>query len=227
MTDKRLKKMCLQRFSYEKETGRLLWNIELKTRPNVKIGNHAGHLCKTSGYRYVTLDHIMYAEHRIIFLIEHGYIPEVVDHINGIRSDNRIENLRSVTQRQNGQNLIRHRDGHLVGASFNTKSKKWNSNISIKGKNLRIGAFDSESLAHEAYMAAYNEYEKMIEYFSEIFTSEYKSGTSFKEIIKTNKRMKKMDKTMRLLNIIYAYKAGMIDHKKYMQLLNALMAELE
>ena len=81
-----------------------------------------------------------------------------VDHVNGIRDDNRVENLRVGTQRQNLQNLECHRKGQLVGASYRKNrshlSTPWVSNIQINDKTKYLGFFATELEAHESYMKA-------------------------------------------------------------------------
>ena len=76
-----------------------------------------------------------------------------VDHVDGNRANNQLENLRIVTVRQNQQNRHKHRNGKLVGASYHKRNKKWVAKIVIEGKQKHLGYFESEQLAHEAYVA--------------------------------------------------------------------------
>jgi len=82
-----------------------------------------------------------------------GEIPKgmFVDHINGHRADNRISNLRIVTRRQNQQNFQAHREGKLVGCSFD--AGVWRCSLSIDGIYHRWGRFTTEKEAHESYIA--------------------------------------------------------------------------
>jgi hypothetical protein len=75
-----------------------------------------------------------------------------VDHINGIRNDNRLSNLKPVTRRQNHQNEKQHRNGKLVGAQFRKDRNKWITQFNLNGKLKQIGSFNTELEAHEAYM---------------------------------------------------------------------------
>jgi hypothetical protein len=85
----------------------------------------------------------------------------VTDHINGIRTDNRIENLRSATWRLNSQNRYDVRNGSkLLGVSYNKKSDNYRASIHIDGKGYKLGSFDSEKLAHDAYLVALDRYNK-------------------------------------------------------------------
>ena len=55
-------------------------------------------------YMRICIDQKRYLTHRLIFLYHHGYITEFIDHIDGNRKNNRIENLRVATRQQNGYN---------------------------------------------------------------------------------------------------------------------------
>ena len=92
-----------------------------------------------------------------VFDLGEGYI----DHINGIKTDNRLDNLRVVTPRQNLQNTKRHRKGGLVGASLckNTErsTRSWRASIYLDGKQTHLGMFETELEAHNAYLTKLNE----------------------------------------------------------------------
>jgi len=81
--------------------GTLIWKI---TKKKAKIGNVAGNLGK-DGYIRIKLDCVRIQAHVVVFAFTHGRFPTMwLDHINGIRNDNRPENLREVTGSQNNQN---------------------------------------------------------------------------------------------------------------------------
>lgn len=92
--------------------------------------------------------------HRLILNAPSGMI---VDHINGNPLDNRKENLRICTQRENMQNMHKHRSGRLVGCCFNKRNKKWLSRIEVGGKRKYLGYYSTELEAHEAYKEALKE----------------------------------------------------------------------
>ena len=94
-------------FLYDPVTGRLHHKAN---RRRVKAGSYADSTRRADGYRQVALrlDGKQYQlkAHRVAWILAHGAIPhgKQIDHINGIRDDNRLCNLRLVTQRENDQN---------------------------------------------------------------------------------------------------------------------------
>lgn len=79
---------------------------------------------------------------------------------NGKRDDDRLCNLREVSNRENLCNLIKHRNGHLPGTTFKKEHRKWLSSIRANGKRIHLGYFKSAKLAHAAYVKAKNEIER-------------------------------------------------------------------
>jgi hypothetical protein len=75
-----------------------------------------------------------------------------IDHINGITTDNRIENLRWVTISSNQSNRVCHRKGKLIGASYNKSGGKWRSQINVQGEHIYLGQYDTEIEAHNVYI---------------------------------------------------------------------------
>ena len=103
-----------------------LWWIK-PTNRRIKIGQQFGtrHIY---GYRQGSLKGKRYKEHRLIWLYHYGEWPkECIDHINGIRDDNRIENLREATNQQNQFNRKSEKDSssQYKGVSWCKLSKKW------------------------------------------------------------------------------------------------------
>ncbi len=82
----------------------------------------------------------------------------VVDHINGDPLDNRLSNLRIVSQRDNMANQKRKREGKTsskyVGVHWSKRDKRWQANIRIGGKNKNLGLFTSEAAAAKKYQEA-------------------------------------------------------------------------
>jgi hypothetical protein len=94
--------------------------------------------------------------HRVIWAIAHGQWPaEEIDHVNGVRSDNRLVNLREATSSENGWNTSSYSNNTsgFKGVSWDRKNHKWVANIRHLGKQWRIGSFSSALEAHKAYQA--------------------------------------------------------------------------
>lgn len=105
------------------------------------------------GYRRVKYDQAKptIGVHRVIFLMYNGYLPDVVDHIDGNKANNRIENLRGADQKRNNYNsrLARHNTSGVKGVSFHTPSKRWRCSMSIDNKIKQVWGFDSKEDAAE------------------------------------------------------------------------------
>jgi hypothetical protein len=141
-------------FLYNREEGHLYW-VRPRSRA-VKPGQIAGRLTN-NGYRQIMVDKVRYQEHRLVWLWAHGVFPaHEIDHINGIRHDNRIENLREATRAENQQNIgeaRRHSKTGLLGASYHT-GNRWKAQIRVAGKKYHLGLFSTPEAAHEAYVKA-------------------------------------------------------------------------
>jgi hypothetical protein len=74
-----------------------------------------------------------------------------MDHINGVRSDNRWVNIRPATVTQNNRNRAPRVGKRFVGTTWNAQQKEWRANIQIRGKKVFLGAFPTEEAAAEAF----------------------------------------------------------------------------
>lgn len=103
----------------------------------------------TKKYVGVMFNNREYYAHQIIFLLHHGYIPKVVDHIDGNGLNNVISNLRSCTQAQNCQNSKIRSDNKSgsKGVYWNSTRKKWIVDFIFNKKRKIIGQFDDLELA--------------------------------------------------------------------------------
>ena len=88
---------------FEYRNGKLFWLKPFNSKSRIKIGEEAGN-DTSHGYRKIVINYKNYATHQLIFMMFHAYIPKEIDHINMVRNDNRIENLRSVTRSINIKN---------------------------------------------------------------------------------------------------------------------------
>ena len=115
--------------------------------------NKVGSLDK-DGYLCIKVSNKTYKAHRLAWYLHYGDWPkEQLDHINGIRDDNRIENLREVTSQQNNFNRKPNNNStsNYKGVSWCKRDKVWVAQIVISGKNMRLGNFKSEIEAATAY----------------------------------------------------------------------------
>lgn len=135
-------------FRYEPETGNLYWLNPLGKAINRQYKGVPSGSLNNRGYVGINVNGKYYLAHRIIFYMHHGYLPKYIDHINNIRADNRIENLRAVTKAQNGANQ------KVKGVSWNKQAKKWQAHIGVNGKRSYLGYFTNEIDAARAYNAA-------------------------------------------------------------------------
>ena len=140
------------------EDGKLIRKVNSR---KAKAGSVAGF--KSGRYLRVRVNGKQHLLHRIVFMMHHGYLPEIIDHINGDAFDNRIENLREATQSQNCMNRRLRSDNKLGVPNVYQKSPtRFGVNISINGKNKHIGYFNSlelaELVAQEARIKHHKEY---------------------------------------------------------------------
>jgi hypothetical protein len=125
-------------------------------KTNRKIGASVG-VKNKYGYLSAKIKQKSYYVHRLIWTICNGEIPEGfdVDHMNGNRADNKIQNLRLVTRQGNNQNLQSSKSNSktkLLGSCFHKASKKFRSQIMEDGKYKHLGLFDTALEAHNAYL---------------------------------------------------------------------------
>lgn len=144
--DKSQKKL-LETFIYD--NGKLLWKPKRGVRANRQFGSITKH-----GYRRGGLLGNMYFEHRLVWLYHYGEWPKGdLDHINGIRSDNRVENLREATRRNNNLNKgsIPNTSSNYKGVSYCKPLNKWRAQYTFNCKTKHIGYFETEIEAAKAY----------------------------------------------------------------------------
>lgn len=136
-------------FKYH-SNGKLTWKMKYKR--NHVIGQECGHI-DSNGYRTIGVDYKKFRRSRIVWLLHHGYIPEQsIDHINRVKTDDRIENLRLITPQCNYRNCDNHSHNisGIKGISWDLDRAQWVVQIKIMKKRKFIGRFDNffEAVLH-------------------------------------------------------------------------------
>lgn len=135
------------------ENGRLFRRVPCRrVRPGVEAGGAKGF-----GYRSVFVDGRDYYCHLVVFALANGrWSAHQVDHINGVRSDNRPENLREATSRQNNQNsgMKKSNKSGYKGVHWETRSGRWVARIRTATKRYHLGSFPDAEMAGLAYAVA-------------------------------------------------------------------------
>lgn len=137
---------------YDPSTGNFWWREQARGR---RLGQRAGRMA--SGYVQIHLDKKRYQAHWLVWFYHNGTWPtDEVDHINGNKLDNRIENLRLATRCENRQNhkMMKNNTSGFRGVHWSKKEGKWIASICIAGTQKRLGAFTSPEEASECYLAA-------------------------------------------------------------------------
>lgn len=159
MTDRDEFDAASRLFAYEAGTGLIRWRVSTNLR--IRVGDAAG--C-VDGHGYVRITIALdgarrrsLAAHRVAWLLAHGAWPAgEIDHINGVKTYNRLANLRDVSRSANGMNRVRaDRDSStgLLGASRH-KSGKFLAQIRQGGQYRYLGLHATPEEAHKAYCAA-------------------------------------------------------------------------
>ena len=127
--------------------------------PKDKIAGSKHH----SGYLQVKVDGKYHMVHRIIWGLFNDKIPDnmEIDHINHIRDDNRLENLRLVTRQENRRNQSRSvkNTSGVIGVSRYEARNQWQSQIKVNGKNIHLGFYNDFEEAVKVRKEAENKYD--------------------------------------------------------------------
>lgn len=134
---------------YDPITGSFMW---LVARGNRARGSIACRRISRQGYFRIRVDGKLYQAHRLAWFYTHGYWPpDDVDHINQIKTDNRLTNLRLATRSENNQN----RKGDPLGVRF--EGRRWQARISLLGETIYLGSFLTFEEARYSYLEARRE----------------------------------------------------------------------
>lgn len=127
---------------YDPDTGVFTWAT--RKAMCVKPGRVAGYT--KDGYIYIGIDKKTYLAHRLAWLYVYGVWPKKqIDHIDGIRNNNKMANLRSVSGKINSRNQktpVSNTSG-MMGVCWSRKCKKWQAAIKCEGVSLHLGLYDN------------------------------------------------------------------------------------
>lgn len=157
LTQSRLKELL----DYEPETGVFRWKVVAGRGPCRRNPGDVAGSVGLGGYVTIRFGGKSYYAHRLAFLWMTGAWPEhEVDHIDGVRTDNRWMNLRETSRKTNAHNtggLRANNTSGLVGASWHKQSGRWRAAITLNNRVIHIGLFATIELAHAAYLKAKDE----------------------------------------------------------------------
>lgn len=150
---------------FEYRDGALFWKnrtVDSLGR-NIKYlnGRFAGSI-DSSGYLQIKIDGKLHFNHRIIFLMFNGYVPKVLDHVDGDKTNNKIENLRSASIAQNNHNVKIRQDNTsgYKNVCWHKGAKKWQVALHINKQRKCFGNYDDIELADLVATEARNKFHK-------------------------------------------------------------------
>ena len=150
MTKEELDKL----FSYNKDTGELLWKV---SKGSIKAGAVAGCTTNSKGYVQILINRKSYKAHRLIWVIMTGTEPvNQIDHIDHNRANNKWNNLREVTRKENMLNLTKksHNTSGFTGVTYIKRNNKWAATIFYQGKRYHLDYYDDKEDAIKSRMLA-------------------------------------------------------------------------
>lgn len=135
--------------SYDPLMGEFEWMVDRGNR--IKPGMKAGWI-NSEGYKEIMIDSVCYKAHRLAWFFVYGEMPVMIDHINRVRSDNRISNLRTCSASQNAMNrkIQKNSKSGTPGVLWNKREEKWKVSAKIKGKRINLGTYSDKELAISA-----------------------------------------------------------------------------
>lgn len=143
---------------YDPATG--VFTRRVRTSSQVAVGERAGTL-DSGGYRRIRIGNQRYQAARLAWLWVHGRWPaHEIDHINRVRNDDRIANLREATriEQEGNKGPPAHNNSGLRGVSWDKRDRRWRAGIRINGRKRNLGNFSTKEEASAAYGAAAREH---------------------------------------------------------------------
>lgn len=146
------RELLMSLFNYDCTTGIF---THTERRSGVVFGSVAGSL-NADGYVHISVYKRKYPAHVLAWIYVYGIHPkDEIDHIDGVRNNNRISNLRAATRLQNQQYISKIQTNNksgVRGVCWNKQKNKWMASISSKGKSIHIGYYQTLEQAHMAYV---------------------------------------------------------------------------
>lgn len=139
--------------TYEPDSGLFVWRRDMKKR-QVKAGDIAGHLNAKLGYVMIGFNGRPVYAHRLALFYQTGVWPTAtVDHINGVRSDNRLCNLREASRLENANGfraISKANTSGYTGVVFHKQRNRWHARTILFGKSVSLGLHDTLEEAAKA-----------------------------------------------------------------------------
>ena len=148
--------------TYDPTTGVLTWKFRQEHHFNdptkVKSWNSryglldAGYVSTKDNYIYVEIYKSTFVAHRLIWKLVHNESPDEIDHINGVRNDNRLINLRNVTHSENSKNItaLSNNTSGRIGIYWNRRISMWCAQIKVDGATIPLGSYLAKEQAIQA-----------------------------------------------------------------------------
>lgn len=149
-----------QFLAYDPLTGIVRWIIDHNSRAMAGDEFGTAHAHRRTSYKQANLRRRCYQVHRVAWAMYHGDWPNgQIDHIDHDGLNNRIENLREVSNADNCRNRRRRKDNRsgFTGVTFCGSTKKWKAEIRVDGKSQYLGVFNSVTEAGDARRLASTE----------------------------------------------------------------------
>lgn len=141
-------------FRYDPVTGEIFNRVHRNSRSKESI--QVGWM-NDSGYLITSIKGKKCRVHHIVWELHFGPVSDgfEIDHINRVRHDNRIENLRLATRHEQNLNLSRRLSkSEITGVVFNEKDDRWQAQIGFRGKHIYLGQFKEKAAAIAARKSA-------------------------------------------------------------------------
>lgn len=152
-----------ERLHYDPETGKLFWK-DCEAMPKywrTRWANKEAFTTLKLGYLSGMVCSIEFGAHRAAWAVHYGKWPDgEIDHINGVRTDNRISNLREVSHQENMKNatMKKNNTSGVTGVFWHKPRKKWQVRIWVDQKNKSLGYYDTIEEATKVRQEANEKY---------------------------------------------------------------------